>query len=296
MKSVIITGATGFIGRRLVQYFLDLQYIVYAVVRNDSLDDISNQSLYLVYCDLKNINMDVFPENCDYIFHLAWEGVEIGQHNSFSQKANIIYMINLLELSILKKYKKFIFLGSNAQYKYDLSKNNKYTPQTSVYGGCKKICIELVQLLAENHFEFVIASTSCVFGEGDFSNRIPPVFIDKLLKNVDLDLIAGSTLYDLVYIDDIIQGLYFVAEKGISGKEYYIGSRQIPTFEYVITEMKTALNSSSKLCFGKFSENSVRDYSRFDLESLYIDTGFECQSNFRKSILKTANWLSTINT
>ena len=58
--------------------------------------------------------------------------------------------------------------------------------------------------------------------------------------------------------------------------------------------MKTILCPNRQLTFGEISEDTYVDYTKFDLNALYNDTGFECKSDFKESILKTAEWLRSI--
>ena len=55
--------------------------------------------------------------------------------------------------------------------------------------------------------------------------------------------------------------------------------------------MRDALQPEMELTFGGMEEDTFIDYSLIELDTLYNDTGFECQADFRESIIKTAEWL-----
>ena len=109
----------------------------------------------------------------------------------------------------------------------------------------------------------------------------------------DLNLIEGTNLHDWTYIDDAVDGLIAVAERGKNGRQYYIGSRKLRKFSEIIRDVRDIVNPNSKLLFGTYPENSFVDYSKIDLELLYKDTGFECCTNFKKSIIKTMEWIKS---
>ena len=66
-------------------------------------------------------------------------------------------------------------------------------------------------------------------------------------------------------------------------------------FRSKLIAMKDILHSKSELKFGEYKDETFVNYTDFDLDALYNDTGFECKSNFRESILKTAEWLKARN-
>ena len=58
-----------------------------------------------------------------------------------------------------------------------------------------------------------------------------------------------------------------------------------------MTDIRDILNPQAQLLFGEDKDTINMDYSQVDLNALYNDTGFECKTDFRDSILKTAEWL-----
>ena len=98
-----------------------------------------------------------------------------------------------------------------------------------------------------------------------------------------------------MYISDTVSGIIAVSESPYSFKQYYVGHRNISTFKEKLIAMKDILHSKSELKFGEYKDETFVNYTDFDLDALYNDTGFECKSNFRESILKTAEWLKARN-
>jgi nucleoside-diphosphate-sugar epimerase len=120
-------------------------------------------------------------------------------------------------------------------------------------------------------------------------------FIRALAADKHLRLVKGDYKNDWMFIDDAVAGIVSVGCSKSSFTDYYIGHREISTFKDKLLEMKEALNSNSELLFGEYPENTHIDYSMFDVNKLYNDTGFECKADFKESIIKTANWLKSIN-
>ena len=71
---VVITGATGIIGRTLIEYLLEKDISVLAIIRENSIKQLpKHEKLKVIECDLKNIsNLKVEEEGYDVFFHFAW--------------------------------------------------------------------------------------------------------------------------------------------------------------------------------------------------------------------------------
>ena len=105
-------------------------------------------------------------------------------------------------------------------------------------------------------------------------------------------LVEGSNLYDMIYIDDIARAFEAIGESGKNMKSYYVGHRMVKTFREIIEEIAQILNPNCPLLFGEYPDApSGVDYANIDPNALYNDTGFECQADFKESIIKTAQWL-----
>ena len=71
---VVITGATGIIGRTLIEYLLEKDISVLAIIRENSKKQLpKHEKLKVIECDLKNISdLKVKEEGYDVFFHFAW--------------------------------------------------------------------------------------------------------------------------------------------------------------------------------------------------------------------------------
>lgn len=73
MKAVI-TGATGVIGRALIEYLLQNNISVLAIIRENSIKELpKHPNLEVIECDLQNIcGLEISDKQYDVFFHLAW--------------------------------------------------------------------------------------------------------------------------------------------------------------------------------------------------------------------------------
>ena len=121
MKKAVITGATGMIGITLINYLLEKNISVLAIIRENSSNKLKlpqNKNLKIVECNLNNLNnLDV--EECDYdvFYHFAWDGTfGDDRNNLYKQNLNIKYTLDAVELANKLGCKTFIGAGSQAEY------------------------------------------------------------------------------------------------------------------------------------------------------------------------------------
>ena len=296
MNRVVVTGAGGFIGKALTKRLLDRGDIVYAVVHSaDSVSEISSENLFPIECDFERYGLlsEMIPPKVDAFVHLAWKGVSgVESKNLSVQVNNIKAASSAFEQACFADAKKFLFVGSSYQYRVEPLQEGMPYVLKNIYGIAKHTCTELLKAAAigcDITFNSVLFTN--VFGVGDYSMRTTNIFISQLLKGQALRLIPGRYKHDWVYIDDAIEGMISVLEKGKNGVSYYIGERELRTFREIITDVRDVLAPKVDLLFGYYPDDGYIDYDKIDLNRLYDDTGFQCPSNWKENILQTAEWV-----
>lgn len=296
MKTAIVTGAGGFIGGALTAFLLDKGVKVYGV-------DISEKALErhagregftpvaAAFEDYPTLHETVFDE-VDVFYHFAWQGYGKDTQNFDVQIKNVIGTEKACEAAGKIKCGKFVFACSS--YEYQKNQLNGKTGSCSVYGAAKVASKAFAEVISHRMgMQFCGAAFTNVYGVGDMSNRSTNTIIGKLLRGEDIDATTGGDLYDWSYIDDVVGGLYAVGEKGIDGKEYYVGSNRLRPFKDIITEVRDIVSPGSEIHFGALKDNAFVDYTNIDIYLLYRDTGYYPSSDFKESVIKTAEWLQS---
>jgi len=303
MKNVVITGAGGFIGRNLTQKLLSNGITVYGIdifpERLDSLRGSGN--LITIEANLiQNFEIkDVISDNSiDAFFHLAWKGYGKDSNNFDIQLENVRETYNAAHAAGKLNCANFIIACSSHEYQkssYNDVIGNAEGP-SSIYGASKTAAKAYAKVVAhKSGMGFNGAIFTNVFGVGDYSNRTANYFIQQLLEGKPLNLVLGDKPYDWVYIDDVVEGLIRIAEKGIRGKEYYVGNTELRPFRQIIEEVRDIIAPQVEINCGAYNDTSYIDYSSIDTYELYRDTGFLAKCDFKESIRKTVDWLQTNN-
>ena len=129
------------------------------------------------------------------------------------------------------------------------------------------------------------------YGENNYSKQLVNIVINSLNNGISPKLVEGNNLYDLVYIQDIVEALIAIGEKGKNIKEYYVGHRNLKSFKEWMTEIRDSIAPEVELRFGEYKDNQQIDYSKIDLNALYNDTGWECHYELKEKIINTSHWV-----
>jgi nucleoside-diphosphate-sugar epimerase len=302
LRTVVITGATGFIGGVLSRKLLERGVSVYGVGRNQrKLAELSSYPGFTAvpldfenYADLPGYTRG---KAIDAFFHLAWQAFGASSDDAEIQLNNVAQSVKSLRMAAELGVGKFVMAGSYYQYKIaPITTERNGTSEEgvkydSIFGIAKTCAVEMCRNLAD---KYSIPFTNCyipkVFGPGDNEASAPVKIVRQLIKNAPVQLTAGDSLDDWVYVEDVAEGIIAAASGG-GGGTYYIGNRDLRPFSDIITDMKAALNSDSELVFGSYPDCGHIDYTKLNLDRLYKDTGFECKVDFSVAVRELAVWI-----
>ena len=294
MRKVIITGAGGFIGRNLSLALLKKGTDVYGIdISENGFEELKKYSNFFpIVASQENLDsLDVLKgKNIEMFIHLGWGGslLSTDLNNLSLQLLNIEMSMSYLKKIVELGIKKVIFGSTSYQYMVD----NDTDILCNYYGIAKKTTEDLfIKYCYEHNVECNIAILTNTFGWGDYSQKAVNSILIKMINNESLSLVEGNYENDWVYIEDTIEGLISIAERGKNLSRYYIGHENITTFKSKILEMAKITNYTKKLSFGEYLENCHVDYSLLNANKLFEDTGFRCHVDFKKSIELTIFWL-----
>lgn len=297
-KVVIVTGAGGFIGKAVCRKLLRENIKVFAVARDkQQLIDIQHPLLHIIISDMMEYRdlLLKINEEIDVFYHFAWEGSSGFSLTRYSQQIqNISYTCDSLVVASKIGCKKFIMAGTINElelFQYFEAETNIPRP-SCIYGIAKLSCDFMCKTLAaQMKMNFNTAIIGSCFGPGDRSKRIHNVFISNILKGKSPKLVNAENLNDWIYIDDVADMLFEVGRTSVNMKNYYIGHDVLLPLKDILLEVRDVLNPGLQIKFGELEENYILDYSLVNINAVYEDTGYRCNSNFADSVLKTAEWI-----
>lgn len=221
-KTVLITGATGFIGVHLVNKLLCEKAEVFTLGPTKRKDVPHLKQVLGSVEDFENINSLIKDNKIDIIFHLAAQPiVEVGQTNPLKTfEVNIKGTWNVLEAARENSVQKVIIAstvhvyGDNPKVPY----KEEYFPQPSRPYETSKACADLLaQSFADTYNLAVeIPRFANIYGPGDYNlNRLIPKVIKGILEGKNPKIWDVGSVRDFLFIDDAIRAYLMLAEKDL---------------------------------------------------------------------------------
>ena len=304
MKKVIITGATGMIGMALIQYCIQRNIEVLAIIRKNSKRksnlDIFNKKIKILECDLNNYcKLDYNEKDFDTFFHLAWNGtLNYEREDNSKQEVNIGYTIDAVHLAKRLGCNLFIGVGSQAEYgniEGIISEKTEEIPNTP-YGIAKmKSGYESRKIAQELGIRHIWTRVFSVYGPYDSDNTMILKSIQSFFNGESLDYTLGEQNWDYIYSFDVAKALYLLGEYGKNNEIYCIASGKTQKLSKYIKIIKDEINPNIELKLGliPYKKNQVMNLT-VNIDKIKKDTGFVPEIEFQEGIKKTIHWYMNI--
>ena len=320
-KTVLVTGAAGFIGSFLSKRLLET-YKGITVIGIDSITDYYDTSLKderllmlsagggkftFIKGDIadKETLVSVFEKyNPDIVVNLAAQaGVRYSIDNPDAYiKSNMIGFYNILECCRHHPVEHLVFASSSSVYgtnkKVPYSTDDKVDNPVSLYAATKKSN----ELFAHAYCKlYGIAATGLrfftVYGPMGRPDMAYFKFTNKLVKGDPIQIYNnGDMLRDFTYIDDIVTGVENILcnppetdENGAAYKIYNIGNNQPEKLMDYIAVLEKCLGREAKKEFLPMQPGDVYE-TYADVSELMKDYGFKPSTSIEEGLSRFAEW------
>lgn len=256
--TILITGITGFLGSHIAENLVNNGIQVIGLKRIDS--DVWRCKEFEDKITWVNIDKEGFFKDelkrysFDTIVHGAWIGVESNSRDNWDEQSkNIPFLISLLDVAKAVGVKKFIFLGSQAEYGNidgKISEKHK-TNALNAYGSIKLACLEIVKTFCEtNDINWIWLRLFSLFGEKESQNWLIPSLIQSMLTTQQMDFTPGEQKYAYLYVKDFALILNKIIIMPIESGVYNISSNKTRTIKSLIEDIRNYINPEFILNFG----------------------------------------------
>lgn len=243
MSKILITGASGFIGKRLIDK-LQNRYELFCLVRQSSWGAISSEANLIEQDLTRPLDISRLPGQLDAIIHLA----QSRHYRQFPEQAEDIFKVNihgtfqLLEYARRAGVKCFIFASSGGVYGYSYEKFVETDPVSPLnFYLSSKYMAELLIANYQQFFRTVVFRFFFVYGPGQ-QGMLVPTLLNKVKGGETITVEGNPGLrINPIYVEDVIR--VFEPALQLPGSELFnVGGDEMVTITDLVELMGRVLN------------------------------------------------------
>ena len=301
MKSVVLTGASGYIGQFAIRCLLDKNYIVHAVT-SKPFDFETTRNLYWYQANLlnagetKNLIERIRPT---HLLHFAWY-VEHG--NYWNALYNLDWLkvgLHLAECFAENGGERMVISGTCAEYDWTkpspfVEYRTPFNPQT-LYGAAKSSLSLILERFAEvGGFSFASGKFFFSFGGNEEEIRLIPSVTRALIKNEAAEISHGNQIRDFMFVEDIAEAFVALLESDVRGAVNVASGKGIKIKD-IVAEIAKIIGAPELLRIGAISPQENEPPAIVaDVTRLREEVGWQKQFDLRKRLEETINlWRET---
>jgi CDP-paratose synthetase len=204
MKTIVLTGATGYLGSCLLKELVILGYNVVILKRSTSntwriKSVLNNIKFYDVDCE--SIEKAFTDQSIDYVIHTACHYGRNGCAASEVVDSNLMFGLKVLDACVKYKIKAFF----NA--------DTFLTNNINIYARSKKQFCEWLFLVSDR-IQIINLRIEHIYGPGNNNSNFVSWLLLQLNENIpEIKLTQGDQQRDFIYIDDVVSAFLLVLKK-----------------------------------------------------------------------------------
>lgn len=290
MERVIVTGASGFIGRNFIKFLSQKNIEIYAIDRNESLDLFENYpNVYVICNELANISEleQLIPKKeYDAFYHFAWSGTTGGARADYAlQSVNAVYTCDAARVfaKLNDGRGKFITTGTITEKVAENILTKHYQSENLMYGLAKLYTHNLLDIVChKENLQYVWAKLSNIYGGDNVNGNL----ISYTMKEIK----AGNTPsygpceqpYNFTHIDDVLEALYLLGNTPTEQSEYFISNGECRKLKEYLQEVAEVCDA--KVGIGLRADDGVRYNEEWFDNAALCSLGYQPKYTFSEGL------------
>jgi CDP-paratose synthetase len=286
LQTVLLTGATGFLGSHLLNALLSKGYKVVILKRSTSdiwrIKDI-NKKFASYDVDTQPIELAFKEQHIDAVIHTACHYGRNAESMTQIFESNLIFGLRIIDECL--KFNIGTFINTDTLLQKHLN----------IYSLSKKQFVECLKQ-ASKFIQIANLKLEHIYGPKDDATKFVPWVLTQLEANVsDINLTLGEQERDFIYIDDVVSAYLTVLEKspGLTNFiEFDVGTGKLVSVKSFLQNLKKIYEDSFGLRNTKLNFGAIpyRDGEMMTVEinnQKLIDLGWFPLTNVEHGLKKT---------
>lgn len=290
---VLLTGATGFIGRSVLEELIKRGYEICALTNSSSLLEMKNVTqAKLNLFDDKAVEEFLRENKFENLIHIAWY---LGPKFGVSEE-NLDWLAASTKL--LKSFKqnggkKVLIAGTVSEYDFSygyLTEDLTPLNNSTLYGKCKAALFEAASSYAKQEgLDFKWARIFNVYGPNERQSRLMPAVICSMLRNEDVKVSTCTKIQDYLHVFDVASGIVDLFESNVKGA-VNISSGTPVKLRDIVEKISGILDFKGKILYGAIPANFEEPFVVGNNQKLINEVGWEQKISLEDGLRQTIQW------
>lgn len=328
MSAVLVTGATGFVGKQLALNLAGSGHKVHALYRSEAkIADLKHDNIRLFkgnLTDLQSINKAM--KGCEQVYHLAAFAAVWTRKPDEIYEQNVQGTVNILESALKCNVKRVVHTSTAGVFGPSGEKpNSEDSPMAEShfihYDSSKAQAEEKIEAYVREGMDVVMVNPTRIYGPGNLgdSNGVTRMIRDYISGSWHIIPGDGRSKGNYVFLDDVVDGHILAMERGRTGEKYLLGGSNLSFNEFfsILREVSgckhllikiplfigiaiSAIMLAMAILTGRkplITPGLLKRYSHHwtvSSEKAKTDLGYD-PIDFREGLNKTLEWLEKLN-
>jgi nucleoside-diphosphate-sugar epimerase len=294
MKKVLLTGASGFVGRHCVPLLAAKGYEVHAVSRQRAAAELQGVHWHAV--DL------LTPGSCtellnqvqpEYLLHLAW----YAEPGKFWQAPENLEWVRA-SLELLQAFpknggKRLVAAGTCAEYEWSGGEcKEAATPllPSTLYGSCKHALEQVLHAWArQSEFSSAWGRIFFLYGPGEHPSRLVAYVIRALLRGEPALCSDGTQIRDFLHVEDVASAFVALLESDVQGAVNIASGKPVAVRE-VIEQIGQSMGRAELIRFGARPAGTEPAALWANVERLTNEVKWRSRYQLKEGLEQTIDW------
>lgn len=237
-KRVLVTGATGLIGKELVNPLLATGFEVYAITIDEHNPDNGIHWLKGSLFDDEFVTAAVRQVRPTHLLNMAW--ATTGDYLTNDVNYRFLHAGEVLAREFVAAGgRRAVYAGTCFEYRFKdepIRECDALDPEKNAYTHCKNaLRINAGERFAAGGVSFGFGRIFYVYGRNEAKTRLTGLVIDKLNRGENVVIKAGPLKKDYIYAKDIANAFVALLDSSVEGPVNICTGKAITIREYVQT-------------------------------------------------------------